>query len=535
MLLATLPHTGLLGNDPSIISPPTGYDVTTQVTLPKHISGQYYITAWTDAFDVVHKSTQSGNVNPDDPNQLNNDNYRARPITVLLTPPPDLVVTAVTPQATAVGGDAFTVQWTVQNKGTSPTEDGILFDQVYLSDKPTFVPPNSGQNIGNQWYLGTVEHDGALASNGSYTAQHTFQLSPEIAGKYVIVVTNTGGVVINPNLNPLLDITVGSQIPPTWEGPCTGNNTAVGDTHVVALPPADLKVASVSAPSLNYSGEGTTVIWTVKNDGGATWAGTRYWVDKVYFSRYPTLNTFRDTFVGEFAHSNDQPLAAGASYTHSESFTLPKGIGGIPDNPQTFYVYVIADAYGDLTAHTRGNDFSRGGFAVLGYEDATNNLGSGTLPVIYREPDLKVTGLAVPGSAPHAGDTLPVTWTVTNIGNRDTREKSWIDRVYLSRDPSLDSGDTELGDFSHNGILNTTDHYTATLDVRLPDGIGGDYYLLVFTDATVSGKIGVPGLNGGGGMGTVLEFQGEGNNITPGFMPVLATPPPDLQVTAVTA
>ena len=73
------------------------------------------------------------------------------------------------------GGDAFTVAWTVQNQGNSPTETGVLFDQIYLSDTPTFVPPDSGKSVGNQWFLGTVEHDGALGSNGSYTSQATFQ------------------------------------------------------------------------------------------------------------------------------------------------------------------------------------------------------------------------------------------------------------------------------------------------------------------------------------------------------------------------
>src|SRR4029078_8627926 len=132
------------------------------------------------------------NVNPDDPNQPNGDNYKARPITVLLTPPPDLVVTSVSPQLNGVGGDNYTVQWTVQNKGASPTEDAVLFDQVYLSDKPAFVPPNAGLDVGNQWYLGTVEHDGAVSAGAGYTARRTFALAPEISGKYVIVVTNTG-------------------------------------------------------------------------------------------------------------------------------------------------------------------------------------------------------------------------------------------------------------------------------------------------------------------------------------------------------
>ena len=33
----------------------------------------------------------------------------------------------------------------------------------------------------------------------------------------------------------------------------------------------------------NYSGEATTVQWTVTNQGADVWAGTRYWLDIVYF------------------------------------------------------------------------------------------------------------------------------------------------------------------------------------------------------------------------------------------------------------
>src|SRR5689334_4670384 len=252
VLLATIPHTGVLGNDPSVLTPPTGYDVTTTVTLPKHIVGQFYITPWSDSFDVVHKSTQDVNVNLDDPTQLNNDNYKARPITVLLTPPPDLVVTTVTPDTAGVGGEPFTVRWTVQNQGTSPTETDVLFDDVYLSDRPTLAAPNT-PDAANQWFLGKVEHDAVLNTNDVYTSEATFDLAPDIAGKYVIVVANTGGIVINPNGNPITDVEVGSFVPPTWEGPYTNNNVGVGTTRVTPRPPADLQVTSVTAPAVNYS------------------------------------------------------------------------------------------------------------------------------------------------------------------------------------------------------------------------------------------------------------------------------------------
>src|SRR5262249_43811787 len=153
------------------------------------------------------------------------------------------------------------------------------------------------------------------------------------------------------------------------------------------------------------------------------------------FSRYPTFDPSLVTLLGEFPHSNNQPLSAGASYTNSTDFFLPKGIGGTDANPQPFYLYVITDPRGAVFTQSRDNNASRQSFTTRGYEDPTNNLGAGSLPVIYREPDVQVTNLLVPQTPPHSGDAIAVTWTVTNLGTRDTREGSWKDRVFLSRDP----------------------------------------------------------------------------------------------------
>ena len=60
------------------------------------------------------QDTTADNINPDDPNEINNNDYKARAITLLLTPPPDLIVAAVTPQAVGFGGELFTVEWTGQ-------------------------------------------------------------------------------------------------------------------------------------------------------------------------------------------------------------------------------------------------------------------------------------------------------------------------------------------------------------------------------------------------------------------------------------
>src|SRR5207244_13063542 len=123
--------------------------------------------------------------------------------------------------------------------------------------------------------------------------------------------------------------------------------------------------------------------------------------------------------------------------------------------------------------------------------------------------DLQVTNLVVPSVSPHSGDTITVSFTVTNVGQRDTREKDWRDRIFLSSDPSLDSSDIELDDAARNGILNVGDKYTVTRTMRLSDGISGNYYILVYTDASVGGRLGIAGL-AGGGYGSVAEFRDAG-------------------------
>lgn len=73
--------------------------------------------------------------------------------------------------------------------------------------------------------------------------------------------------------------------------------------------------------------------------------------------------------------------------------------------------------------------------------------------------------------------TISVNWTVSNTGTRDTRETSWSDRVYLSRDESLDFNDTLLGEFVHRGSLKQGQSYIGNSEFTLPDGIDGNFYL----------------------------------------------------------
>ncbi|MHC4994061.1 MAG: CARDB domain-containing protein, partial [Planctomycetota bacterium] len=475
-LLSTFTHTGSLMVGES-------YTVTRSVRLPSNITGQFFITPWTDSTDIVLEDTFDVNINPDDPNELDNNNYKARPITILLTPPPDLIVEQVDPQAVGFGGEAFTTTWTVRNIGQGPTQQSQWADKVYLSKTPDLTGPNL--------HLGNVTHTGVLEVDQAYTASATFNLTPAAAGQYVIVVTGAG----------------------VFEGPLDDNNDNLGPTDVTNRP-ADFIVTDVDTPSVSFSGEPATIGYTVRNIGPRVWDGTRYWKDEVWISPDPTFIRGRATLLGTVTHSNSGGFDTGESYTTSSTFTLPRGIGG------QYYIYVFTNIDGSDRDATGSNDFSRDSFVRRAFETRGNNEGSAPIPVTYREPDLVVTNLTTPAGPPTAGESITVDWTVTNLGTRRTREGAWYDRVYLSNDPSLDFSDQFLGGALHLGHLDIGAAYTRSATVSLPDDVEGDFYLLVFTDSSITGPPppGGPWVGFEYGINTtfarVPEYQDEGNNIT---------------------
>ena len=177
----------------------------------------------------------------------------------------------------------------------------------------------------------------------------------------------------------------------------------------------------------------------------------------------------------------------------------------------------------------------------------------------YREADLQISELTVPATGA-SGHDIPVSFVVTNHGVRATRQSSWTDRVFLSRDPSLDPGDLLLGEAIHQGSLAPAASYRTSLDVRLPDSIEGPFYLLAYADSAADRDRGAEsniglGLRGVGferdatlgifdlvsaaqrnlRRGRIAEYQQEGNNTAIQAIQVQKVQPPDLQVTRVVA
>ncbi len=548
ILLTEVPHDGTLVVD-------GGYDETVSVTLPDVLDpGTYYVTPWTDPFSVVLQDTLSINVNPDDPNNFNSDNYKARQVQVL-APQPDLEVTSVTAPAKATGGDNISVSWTVKNFATGVAQPIGWEDTVYLTNEPSNpLDPNAVTMT-----LGTVEHDAALNPGDSYSSSLNVELSPSAVGQYIVVYTDAP----KPNVNTPYNVVDESNE--------TNNLKAI--PSVVTPIPADLVVTNVSIPQTNYSGEQMTFSYTVENEGThPVWAGTPYWTDFLWLSADPTFDRTRASFLGQTTHMQDPnaPLQPGQSYTITFTATLPAGTGG------HYYLYIDLDAHNDLPpalytyqarlettdwwpASTGDNSYWLGQFNHWAFEDPNNNRHSTPFDIIYREPDLKVTNITVPVNVT-SGTTIPITYTVTNQGTRATRTASWTDRIFLSQDPSLDPYDTVVGNAGYGYVLQPGASYSETVNVRVPDGIHGTFYVIVYTDSDAKTDYSVQSNIGYGlygiqigqpneldpydlvssavrslGRGNVPQYENEADKIADVPLPVTLATPPDLQVTSISS
>ena len=107
-------------------------------------------------------------------------------------------------------------------------------------------------------------------------------------------------------------------------------------------------------------------------------------------------------------------------------------------------------------------------------------------------PNLEVTNIALPTAGTiQSGQPVTFSFTVTNEGQAATNVTNWNDRAVLSLDTTYgNSDDIPLalngngGVYAHSGVLQPGQSYTVTQTVTLPDGISGNYYIIVQTDSS---------------------------------------------------
>ena len=432
----------------------------TWMRLPGRMEGDYHVFIVADAGDgVLERSGETNNV------------YMVSSPIHIADQAADLQVDTVSAPSEALAGSAIPVSWVVVNRGPRATSETYWQDGVYISQDDVF-------DTASDIELGVIQHTGALNPDDEYAASGMFTLRQDIEGPYHVYVVadlrrqvyEHTNEVNNTDSSPVLLNVMGARV--------------------------DLQVASFSGPLSAYAGDGISLSWTVRNLGLDP-TPVASWTDGIYLSSDNQLDG-EDTAL--LARPHNGVLTAYGSYVESRSVSLPGDVEG-----QCF-----------LIVKTDSSSFND----VFEYEAETNNTAVVPVSIELTPPaDLQVVSISAPGSA-WSGQSLPVQWTVSNEGASDAISAigRWYDSIYLSRDIYLDkNSDTKLGSFVHQSGLEAGQSYDGNESLRLPGGISGPFYVIVFADSTDQ----------------VFERGLENNNegVALSVVQVNLTPPADLIVT----
>lgn len=321
----------------------------------------------------------------------------------------DLAVTQVLAPLTVNSGQNITINWTVKNMGPGNTLTNEQWtDAVFLSFDtiPTFMNPAL---LGLSWsfldfpvrplLIGTKPNVTALNAGESYTNAIDFNIPLSYSQPlYVYVVTNYHGGVNAPPQSDFSNDTARQQEP----------------INVTLTPTPDLRVDTLLIPATTFSGSKINVTYQVKNYGALTPSGS-HWNDKIYISRSP-LFVKKNAIQLEFPNQNEMyypatktviansvVLQTDSSTTRSVEVIIPNFISG------TWFIHVVTNEDGKL------------------YEGALaeNNETNKAIQIILTPtPQFTINTLNVPVTNMSTTQSVGINWNVFNAGFYDNIEKN---------------------------------------------------------------------------------------------------------------
>ncbi len=399
-----------------------------QENTPLAVGGSYTLTQ-----DIYLPNRGTGDVyllfitdGDNDTNKTNN--VFAKAIT-LTAPDVDLVITAANVPTSAVLGETISVSWIVKNQGTV-SASANWYDAVYISDDQFL--DSSDTKI-----LEDYKENRPLASGGSYTVNKNISLGSYLAAgdRYLLFITDGG-----------------------YQGnrQSESNETNNVFAQAITINAPDLVITAANAPTTAAVSEIISVSFTVTNQSTVSLLGQ--WFNAVYFSY--------DKFLDE----EDTQLMAAVTQENTfldalDSFTITQDIylGRIRPT-EGYLLFVTDDRY-------YGNNVSE--------SNETNNVFAQAITLTAPDVDLVVRATA-PTTAT-VGDPISVSWTVTNQGTGSAL-REWYDDIYISNDPILDTGDTQIARRGRTPLAGGRS-YTVTQDISLDYNLRtGDRFLLFVTD-----------------------------------------------------
>lgn len=466
------------GDDTSVISTFTVSTLAAGATSPQTRTVNIpTLPVRTSGAGFFYVSVDSGAVIPEGTStgESNNITFAA---TTLDYRVPDMQVTASSAVADIDSDTAFPLSWTTANAGNKTTTANVV-DRVYLS---------TDQTVGGDTTLGSFTLTGGLAAGA--TADRIQNITIAYAnipasGNYYLLIQTDATTLVN-------------------EGANEGNNVRVQPIYVRKALRPDLVISNVTGPPTVFFDQTIQVQWTVTNNGaGAT--NAPQWKDRLYIGTSPT-STSGATSLAEV--NSITALNPGESYTAAATVKIPRGLNG------GFYFLVRANS------NSAVNEVS-----------TTNNLLSSAVQVnVPPLPDLVVQSVQAPDEV-FAGQPIAINYSIQNIGTDAASSRK--DRIYLSRDTTLNTGQDKLiftSDWISGPAAGQTTSHTSQNRVgtenppqyqqpTIPANLEGLWYVFVVTDYS----------------NNVYEYTAENNNTgydttEPGSPMNILVTPPDLVV-----
>ena len=419
----------------------------------------------------------------------NNNCSSAVTVTVGAAPAPDLVVDMpAVSESSPTTGASFTLSATVRNQGNGSSSSTTL--RYYRSTDSAITTSDAG--------VGTDSVSG-LSSTGS-SDESISLTAPSDTGTYyygVCVDSVSGESDTTNNCSSAVAVTIGS-----------GNTYGVGDL-LPGVPTTGLFIPAVTVgASLSSSGGNTTITFT---NGGyiELQDGTRFTCQSTGGCGVHNGEVTQGTIVGESTSVStsdlivDPPTVSESAPTAGTSFTLSatmrnQGNGSSDSTTLRYYqstdstittgdTEVGTDSVGGLSAAGSGDESisltapdTPGTYyygacveAVSDESDATNNCSVAVTVTVVAVPlpDLVVDTPTVSDSAPAIGARFTLSATVRNQGSGWSGSTTL--RYYQSTDPTITTGDTEVGTDSVRRLEGSE---TGNEYISLPAPSPGTYY-----------------------------------------------------------
>ncbi|MFM9944787.1 MAG: CARDB domain-containing protein [Bacteroidia bacterium] len=441
-----------------IVSKDTG-KVSQNFTIPKTINGTYYLFVFADCYNYINEVS----------NETNNGTSGHK----IIVRSPDLKVSRVVVSSTDTTGSNTPVEWTVKNNGPGNDYQGTRTDSIYISKFTTW-------NRSNSTPVGSLRYSTSFLKDDTLQRSATVQIPDGFDGnRYFFVVTDAAKEVFE-------------------NGKDTNNYKRSNLMNVILAPYPDLFPKFLSFPDSAKAGALIKFDYQVKNQGQAQ--AKPNWKDRYYFSKDSVFDIKKVFLLSENARTT--ALDVQANYEKAVYMTLPASMA-----KGNYYYFIFTDA--EKTVYEHLND--------------SNNIVRTKKIFIdgYPPVDLRVNCPEIADTM-WSGTSYKLNYSVTNIGQAKTAVGAWNDAAYLSSDSILSNGDLLISTINIGKALDKDSTYKIGQTIVIPNGMSGDFYLLVKTDIT---KL-ITDIDSTNNKKAACKATGGAKKIRINF-----TPPPDLRIT----